>query len=462
METPVAAPNRPRLAQNPITGMGIFIATVSAALFLLFFVIDLLGLHANPYLGIVFFLVLPSLFVLGLLLIPVGAMRERRRRLHGLPPTQWRWPRLDLNDPGARRIAAGVAVLTIVNVVIVGLAAYKGIEYMDSVSFCGRVCHTVMEPEFTAYQDGPHARVKCVECHIGPGAPWFVKSKVDGIRQVWAVTFNSYERPIPTPVHSLRPARETCEQCHWPEKFTGDLVKTIPAYGDDEANTPGPTVMQMRVGGGGWRFGGPHGIHWHTSADHKVEYIAADDHRESIPYVRLKDAGGRITEFTTEGVKPENMRGREMRTMDCVDCHNRPSHRFAPTPERAVDAALQVGGLPRTLPYVRREAVAVLKQQYPDRPSAERAIRAHLEGFYVKNYAALVAARDGRIAQAVLGAERIYAHNVFPRMRLAWGAHPNNIGHTDSPGCFRCHDEEHASPDGRTIRQDCELCHNVQ
>jgi hypothetical protein len=348
-------------------------------------------------------------------------------------------------------------------VIIVSLAAYRGVEYMDSVSFCGRVCHAVMEPEFQAYQDGPHARVRCVECHIGSGAPWFVKSKIDGIRQVWAVTFNTYSRPIPTPVHSLRPARDTCEHCHWPDKFTGDLVRTVPAYADDEGNTEGHTVLQVRVGGGGWRFGGPHGIHWHTSRDHKVEYIASDDTREKIPYVRLTDANGRVREFAAEGANVEELtRTGELRTMDCVDCHNRPSHRFAQTPERAVDGALFVGALPRNLPYLRREAVAVLRQSFPDRPAAERAIKAHLEGFYAKNYQELVRAGDGRIAQAVAGTQRIYAHNVFPRMSLTWGTHPNHIGHADSPGCYRCHDDEHRSKDGQLIRQDCDICHEMQ
>ena len=453
----------PRVTRNPITAVGVFLTTISAVLFLLFFAIDLFRVHTNPYLGIVFFVVLPGLFLFGLGLIPLGIVRERRRRLKGLPASQWRLPQIDLNNDYQRRVIGIIAVLTVVNVIIVALAFYRGLEYMDSASFCGQVCHTVMEPEYTAYLDGPHARVSCVECHIGPGAPWFVKSKIDGIRQVWAVTFNTYSKPIPTPVHSLRPARDTCEHCHWPEKFTGDLVKTIPSYADDEQNTASPTVMQIRVGGGGWRFGGPHGIHWHTGRNHKVEYIAADDKRERIPYVRLTDANGKVTEFFAKGASEAEIKKGELRTMDCVDCHNRPSHRFAQSPERAVDSALQVGAIPVNLPYVRREAVAVLKQQFPTREAADRAIKGHIEEFYAKNYPDLVKAGDGRIAQAVSATQRVYGINVFPKMNLAWGTHPNHIGHgDDGGGCFRCHDEEHASKDGKTLSQDCELCHKVQ
>ncbi len=446
----------PSVRQNAITQFGVLLTTVSAVLFLVLFVWDFFGLHSNPYLGIISFLLLPAVFVLGLVLIPVGIVLENRRRLAGRPAATHAWLKFDLNDPGQRSLATAALGLTIVNVVIVGLAMYKGLEYMDSVSFCGQVCHTVMEPEYTAYLDGPHARVKCVECHIGPGAPWFVKSKVDGLRQVWAVTFNTYERPVPSPVHDLRPARDTCEHCHWPEKFTGDVVRQFVSYSDDEANTEAVTELQLRVGGGGWRHGGPNGIHWHTASNLKVEYIAADDNREQIPWVRLTAPDGQVTEFVVAGVSRESLAGREVRTMDCVDCHNRPSHRFAPSPERAVDAALANGLLPRDLPFMRREAVAALTQQYPDRATAFAMFDQRIRAFYAGNPAG---ATPGHVDRAVAGLQRVYASNVFPAMNVTWGTHLNHLGHTDSPGCFRCHDEAHESADGRTISQDCTLCH---
>lgn len=443
---------------NPLTVIGAILTTVSAVLFLTFFFLELLGLHANPYFGIFFFLILPGLFLMGLLLVPLGIWRERRRRLRGLAPTEWHWPRIDLNDARTRRTAAVVVALTLANIVIVSLAAFKGVEYMDSTPFCGEVCHTVMEPEYAAYQDGPHSRVKCVECHIGPGAPFFVKAKVDGLRQVWAVTFDTYQRPIPSPVHTLRPARDTCEQCHWPERFSGDLRRTFRTYADDEANTEQAQVLNLKVGGGGWRRGGPHGIHWHTASNILVEYIATDPARGTIPYVRMVDATGAVTEFVVEGVTPEMLAAGERRTMDCIDCHNRPTHRFAPSPERAVDAALASGLLPQDLPFLRREAVAVLSEGYPDRPAAERAIAERLQAFYGQT----AEATEARVARAIAGTQRVFAQNVFPKMGLTWGAHPNHLGHTDSPGCFRCHDGEHRSKDGRTISQDCELCHTFE
>ena len=313
-----------------------------------------------------------------------------------------------------------------------------------------------MEPEFAAYQDGSHARVHCVACHIGPGAPWFVKAKIDGLRQVLAVARTSYETPIPSPVHSLRPARDTCEQCHWPERFTGDLVRTFRSYADDEANTEDSTTLRLHVGGANDKYGGPHGIHWHIHPGNTVEYISTDGERGTIPYVKLTDVSGKVTEFTIPGTTPAQLEGGERRTMDCVDCHNRPSHRFANTAERAVDRALALGAVPRDLPYVRREAVAALKAAAGEREAALTAIGDGLQKFYRENYPAVDASRVARASTAV---QDIYRHNVFPKMKVTFGTHPNHIGHMDFPGCFRCHDDEHKAPDGRVISQDCELCH---
>jgi nitrate/TMAO reductase-like tetraheme cytochrome c subunit len=207
----------------------------------------MIGLHSNPYMGILFYLILPGLFVFGLMLIPIGMWRDRRRRQ--AQGAELAWTRIDFNIPRHRNVAFIVLAITFANVLIVSLAAYTGVHYMDSNEFCGTVCHSVMEPEFSAFQDGPHSRVGCVQCHIGPGAPWFVKAKISGLRQVIAVNLKTYSRPIPSPVHNLRPARETCEQCHWPEKFHGDKVKVIHEFASDETNTESTTTLQIHVGG---------------------------------------------------------------------------------------------------------------------------------------------------------------------------------------------------------------------
>jgi hypothetical protein len=452
---------RLRFVRNTVSILGAALATTTAVLFLIVFLADLFGLHTNPYLGIVFFLILPGLFLFGLALIPAGAWLERRRQRHRRAPSA-PWPRLDLNDPVQRRGVFIFLTMTLANVVIVSLAAYRGIEFMDSVTFCGQVCHSVMKPEFTAYQDGPHSRVTCVQCHIGAGASWFAKSKISGTRQVLAVTFHTYSRPIPSPVQNLRPARDTCEQCHWPEKFHGDKIVRVFEYGEDEKNTESITTLQVHVGGGSERLGIAQGIHWHMNVANEVEYIATDDKRQVIPWVRVKDRFGNVREYTAEGAKPEDLARGERRRMDCMDCHNRPSHPMAATPERAVNQLMARGDIPKTLPFVRREAVKALKASYPSQERAEEGISRNLRDFYRSQFPTDFMSRRQEVEKAANAAMEIYRRNVFPEMNVAFGTYPNNIGHMDFPGCFRCHDDSHATKDGKKIGQDCETCHKIE
>ncbi len=438
------------------------LTTVSATVFLVVFLADLFGLHTNPYLGILFFLILPTIFVAGLVLIPLGAWVERRRLARGEAPSAMHWPRIDLNEPLQRRRAVLVFTLTMANIVIVSLASYKGIEYMDSVEFCGQVCHSVMAPEYIAYQSGPHARVSCVQCHIGSGASWFAKSKLSGTRQLLAVSFHTYSRPIPSPVQNLRPARDTCEQCHWPGKFHGDTIRRIHEFAEDEKNTESVTTLQVHVGGGTDRPGGVQGIHWHVDPANEIEYISTDDRRQVIPWVRMKDRFGTVREFVAEGVTAEQLAKGERRRMDCMDCHNRPSHPMAATPERAVNQMMGQGEIPKTLPFVRREAVRLLKANYPSQEAAAEGISRGFREFFRTTYPEVYMSRRQDVERAVSGVAHIYRQNVFPEMNVQFGTYPNNVGHMDFPGCFRCHDDSHKSKDGKTIGQECDSCHSME
>jgi hypothetical protein len=348
------------------------------------------------------------------------------------------------------------------NIVIVSLAAYRGVEYMDSVQFCGQVCHEVMKPEFVAYQDGPHSRVSCVQCHIGPGASWFARSKVSGMRQVLAVARNSYSRPIPSPVRNLRPAREVCEQCHWPEKFHGDMIRRVYEYSDDEKNTESVTTLQVHVGGGSAKMGIATGIHWHMNVANQIDYITTDDKRQVIPYVRVKDREGNVREYFAAGVTPDQLEKGERRRMDCMDCHNRPSHPMAATAERAVDEAMSRGEIPKTLPFVRREAVKAVKASYPSQETAAEQIASALREFYRTQQNAVYMSRRQDVEKAVTTAQSVYRRNVFPKMNVRFGTYLNNIGHMDSPGCFRCHDDNHKTKDGKAIGQECDTCHTIE
>jgi hypothetical protein len=446
--------------RHPLIAVGGTLATMGALAFLAFFVFDLFSTHSNPYLGILFFLVLPAVFIFGLLLIPLGTWLDRRRRLAGKPPT--RWPQIDLNVTRQREILFAVVVLTLINALIVSLAAYRGIEFMDSVTFCGRVCHEVMEPEYVANQNGPHARVACVQCHIGSGAPWFVRSKLSGTRQVFAVTLNTFSRPIPSPVHNLRPARDTCEQCHWPAKFHGDIIRVRKEYASDEANSESTTTLRVHVGGGDERLGQVSGIHWHMVLANRIEYIATDDKRQVIPWVKFTDRFGKEKVFRAEGVTQAQLDRGERRTMDCVDCHNRPSHPFSASAERAVDSALASSEIAHDLPFVRREGVAALKAEYSSQDAASNAIAEKMRAFYRTTYPELYAQKRQQIERAIIALQGLYTRNVFPSMRVGWGTYPNNIGHMDFPGCFRCHDDSHKGEDGSVIKQDCDTCHAME
>jgi hypothetical protein len=433
-----------RLIRSPLSVAGMVLTTISAALFLVVFLADLFGLHTNPYIGVVFFLLLPGAFLFGLVLIPLGAWLERRRRAAGKAPSAASWPRLDLNDPAQRLTAVLIFLLTMANVVIVSLAAYRGVEYMDSVAFCGQVCHTAMRPEFVAHQSGPHANVKCVGCHIGTGAASFVEAKAAGTHRVLAVLRGNYPRPIVPAASQLPVASETCEQCHWPQQVHGDKIRRIVEYADNEKNAESVTTLRVHVGGGDGRRARATGIHWHMNVANEIEYIATDKARQTIPYVRMTDRDGRIREFVAAGTTPEQLAKGERRRMDCMDCHNRPSHRVSATPERAVNEMMARGAIPLSLPFVHREAVKALKAGNS----------AALRDFY--------RSPGPDVDRAVSAVQEIYERNVFPQMKVTFGTYPNNIGHIDAPGCFRCHDDEHKSKDGAKIGQDCETCHAIE
>jgi hypothetical protein len=449
------------LGNNGITLTGAALTTSAGITMVLFWLAEATSTRRpHPYLGILLLLILPGVFVAGLVLMPLGALWHRRRlRRQGLLTGVY--PKVDFHQPLLRRAAALVGVATVANVALIGTASYKGVEYMESNQFCGLTCHTVMAPEHTAFLNSPHSRVGCVQCHIGPGAPWFVKSKLSGVRQIFAVAFETYSRPIPSPVHELRPARETCEQCHWPQKFHGDKFLVRTTYGDDEKSTPATTVLILKVGGRTWQ--GSVGIHGrHLDTVERISYVSTDGRRQVIPRVTYLDDEGKLVEFVSDEVKttPADLARAEQRKMDCVDCHNRPTHAFE-VPERAVDRAIDEGRISRELPYVRKKAVEVLKAEYPDRARAGQQIPAALAEFYRTSYPEVYRQHRALVESASAAVTAIYLRNVFPEMKVTWGVHPNHIGHEDFLGCFRCHDEKHKSADGRTITQDCNACHTV-
>jgi NapC/NirT cytochrome c family protein len=442
------------LSNNWISLTGVVVVTTATVFWLFLLPFTLRGQITHPYIGILIFLLLPALFVLGLILIPVGIVRHRRRDLQrGLTPATF--PPLNWQNHDFRRLSIFILATTVLNLIITSQFAYGAVNYMDTTTFCGLTCHRVMDPEYTGHRNSPHARVDCVACHIGPGASWFVRSKLSGTGQVFAALFDTYPRPIPTPVQNLRPARETCEVCHWPQRFEFDRLEVIPDYAEDAANTPTKTVLVMKIGGGD-RTAGIHGAH--VGPGIRIRYAASDASRQSIPWVEYTDAGGKSTVYTVSGTKtPEDTNIREM---DCIDCHNRPSHPFQP-PDRALNAAIAAGRIPSSLPFIKKQTLEIVQRSYSSTDDAAQKIPAAIDAFYRTNYAGLYLQNRDQIRKAAEGALAVYNNNVFPDMRITWGTYPDNIGHMDSPGCFRCHDGNHAAAGGKSITQDCGACHNV-
>lgn len=457
---------RPSLLRNWLSLTGLVIVTGSMFSFVLLFFLDTLAHFSNPYVGILTYIIAPGFFFFGTLLTVVGALRERKKlgESAGLLPKMV----VDLSRPRDRKRMAVFIACALMFLLLSAVGSYHTYHFTESVQFCGQACHTVMKPELVTYQHGSHARVACVECHIGPGAEWFVKAKISGTYQLYAVAFDKYPKPVPTPIKNLRPAQETCEQCHWPKKFVGNLDRTYNYFLGEETNTPYSIRLTMKVGGGDPTHGPVGGIHWHMNVGNKVQYYAAkkvkdawvaDETRQSIPWVRMVDKQGVVTEFRmpnfTNAV-PEA----EMRTMDCMDCHNRPAHKYV-SPDKAVNLAMSLPDqIDRTLPWIKTNAVYALTRNYTNETLAAQGIATILAERYPADK---FPSKQDSVRRAIEVVQQIYQDNFFPEMNASWSKYPDNIGHLIWPGCFRCHDEKHKTADAkRSIKaSDCNTCHTI-
>lgn len=458
----------PRLWSNWITMLGAVITTLAGIAILSAIAVNVAAGGLNPYASTILFLVLPGVFLVGLVMIPVGLVLERRRRKRVEAGAEDTEESLEatfvkaMESPVVRRKVMFVTTATVLNIVILGVAGHQAVTFMDTPKFCGTVCHKVMQPEYEAYVRSPHSRVACVDCHIGPGASWAVKAKVDGIRQVYGVIAGNYDRPIMTPVHDLRPARDTCEHCHWPAKFHGNRVNFYTRYGDDEKNTPAVTAILLKVGGENPRTGQHEGIHWHVSPKNEVRYEVLDVKRRKIGRIWKVRDGQVLTEYLPPGEAGAVL---DTRVMDCVDCHNRPTHIFDRSPESAIDLAFEQGQLDGNVPWLHEVAAKTLREGKPAREEADAYFRKTLGD----TYAALHPQQqpDGAAldrAAAVLA--NLYRRNVYPQMNLTWGTYDNHLGHggaepTEGIGCYRCHNDEHKTAEGKPLSGDCDQCHEI-
>lgn len=451
-----------KLYRNTISYLGGLTVAVSVLLMVVLLAFDFSVKRPSPYIGIFTYMVVPGFMTFGGLVFLYGLLRERRRRYRLGTREVLPYPRLDLNDPHQRRLFTLVLTGGSLLVILLSLVGYNAYLFTDSVTFCGRVCHQVMRPEYTAYLNGPHARVPCVDCHVGSGVPWYVKSKVSGVPQVFATLFNTYSRPIAVPIRNLRPAREICEECHWPEKFYGAQLMQNPHFRYDEKNVAEQIGLLLRTGGGTPTLGENAGIHWHMAITNKVYLRATDRQRQQIPWIEVVHGDGTVTVYRDPRatISEKELNRLPVHLMDCMECHNRPSHVFLP-PETAVDRAMEGRSISPGLPWIKQLAVDALTKDYRGRKDLHEAIRESITGYYAKNYPGVAKNGKGAVDRAVEVIARIYDQNVFPSMNVNWTTYPNNIGHRNWPGCFRCHDNYHRASSGKTLANSCSVCHTI-
>lgn len=450
----------PRSFYNKTTFVGAFLAFISLLVILFLFALEVTAPQPHPYMGLVAFIILPAFLFLGLLIALYGIIRTwRLGRRTDKPIPEFHF---DLGIPAQRNAAIMVVMTGVFVLLVAAFTSYQAYEYTDSVEFCGMTCHAVMKPEYTAYKASPHARVSCVQCHIGPGATWFVRSKLSGAYQVYSTIFHKYHKPIETPIANLRPARETCEQCHWPQHFYAAKLKSLSYYKSDEKNTPSSVTLLMKIGGGDPNHGSAEGIHFHMYLDARISYVAADRKRLQIPYIEVRYPDGRFRSYrSTETDMPEDkLRKAERHEVDCIECHNRPTHRFR-HPAESVNLALSLGKIKPSLPNIKAISVEALEKPYRTETEALAGIRKTVQEAFPRQPGANSSARQRDVEQAIQTLQAIYRTNYFPEMKVSWKAFPDHIGHMYSAGCFRCHDGKHVSPDGRVLSKDCNICHTI-
>jgi hypothetical protein len=446
------------IARSKMALAGGAIVSVLFPMLLVTVTLDLIGWVENPYFSFLLYLALTPLLIIAIILTCVGIFRSRGENSYSFESfkdhltTPERYRKI-------RRHAYSYTILASLFLFFLGVVAVSSQRYSASVSFCASFCHKVMAPTYITYKNSPHSQVPCVACHAGKNSPRLARKQLTGLQQLYVALTDSYSRPLKTPANHLRPSRETCEQCHWPDKFHGHRLRLIDKFLPDEANSHVQSALLMKIGSGGQLGRVAQGIHWHTSKQHRVYYETSDEERREITRVTLVKSDEDPTIYAKKGVL-QPAAGSRKRLLDCIDCHNRPTH-FLLSPDSALDEKLLTGQIPVDLPYIKRVALAAITRDYSNTREAREGIAAEMRQWYAVNLHALTEKQQTLLDQAVRGTQQAYSENIFPDMKVRWDTYPDFIGHRNNSGCFRCHDGSFKSDDGATISHDCNLCHLI-
>lgn len=454
----------PESTKNWTSIIGATITVITFFMIIFLFTISTLLNRGGSYIGIIIYIVLPAFLIAGLMLIPIGMFFQKKKSEKFTDSKESKpLPYVDLNNPKHRNATIVFIIGTLIYFFLSALGSYEAFHYSESVEFCGTTCHNVMIPEYTAYQNSPHARVKCTECHVGEGVDWYVRSKLSGLRQVYKVLIDDVPKPIETPIHNLRPARDICEKCHWPQKFYSRSLRMQRHYLRDEENSEWDINLEMKVGPKFSAKGLEEGIHWHINPNVKIEYISTGDKRQVIPWVKytnLESGKEIIFESEEDKIEAEEFKSFEVREVDCIDCHNRPSHNYQP-PEFFINNAITAGLISKDLPEIKSLGVEVCSEVYDSTSIAMREIKRRVTEFYAENYPEIIEEKSEILDSSIVQLQKSFSQNIFPEMSVRWDKYPINIGHIKSNGCFRCHDDNHFSEDGKVISKDCNICHLI-
>jgi hypothetical protein len=463
-----AGPATPREYPHPVFNWmsiisgGFCAAGITAMVF--FFVLGMVTRDGGGYAGL---LLLPPFLVtaVGSVFFVGGWIREIRRQKRGQQSSFFGRYVVDpweiVRTTGPLVMLGGLALITLA-LLSAGAGSVALVEVSESNAFCGEACHAVMSPEYTAYEDSPHSRVPCVECHVRPGAEGFLEAKLGGIRQLAGVALGNVSRPIPTPIHGSPMSRELCESCHSPARDIGYKAVTRRYFPNGQEDTPIRLAMMVKVGSGSNGLLEGSGIHYHMQVARKVEFIARDPQRQEIAWVRVTEQDGTVREFSNEGVPLTDEERGSLPTheMECIDCHSRPAHAFR-SPIHSVNQALAHGRLPSEIPYLKEAGVRALDGGYATTEEALSGIGATLQAYYEEEDPDVLEDQPEELAEAADVLRAIYQRTLFPEMKADWRAHPDNAGHRDSPGCFRCHNDEMVDAEGEAVFTDCIKCHAV-